>query len=90
MTNDLLHPRGSAKKENGQERATLDCDKTAEIVKEVLSSLPRQHRNVLVDLFYFKLSLDETCKKHKVAREQLPLILFHARRIFQQMVNGSI
>ncbi len=56
---------------------------TAKAAMKVLSSLSSRDRAMLVDLFYEELPREDVCAKHGVTREQLRLILFHARRRFQ-------
>jgi RNA polymerase sigma-70 factor, ECF subfamily len=53
-------------------------------VGNVLSSLSRRDREVLVDLFFNGLSRAETSRKHGVTRAQLRTILFHALKRFRK------
>ncbi len=56
----------------------------ARSVRAVLTSLKSRDRLILVDLFYNDLEREEVCRKYKVSREQLRLILFRARGRFQK------
>jgi len=63
----------------------LQASETSEAVHEVLHSLPKRDREVLVDLFFNQFDRDEVCQKYHVTRCQLRLILFHARGRFQKL-----
>ena len=78
--------------ENGAKTAEkrLLAKEKAGIVTKVLSALKQRDRNVLLDFFYNELSHDEVCKRHSVTREQLRLILFHARRRFQESMGREV
>ena len=65
------------------EQEFLDKEK-AEIVGDVLKKLNTRDRDILVDVFYHGLDRDEACRQHRVTREQLRMILFHARQRFQR------
>jgi RNA polymerase sigma factor (sigma-70 family) len=70
------------------EQMLLDKEKAA-VVKKVLRSLSRRDHDVLVDLFYNEIDRDEICRKYKVTRDNLRLVLMRARKRFQrQWVNG--
>ncbi len=62
----------------------LQESEKAKAVRKVLSGLGRRDREVLVDLFYHERKRDEICEKHGVTRDQLRMILFHARQRFQR------
>jgi RNA polymerase sigma factor (sigma-70 family) len=55
----------------------------AQEVNKVLRSLGGRDRGVLVDLFYHAKERDEVCARYGVDRESLRLILFRARKRFQ-------
>ena len=59
-------------------------EERASAVDAVLRKLSRRDQAVLRDVFYFELEREEVCRKHQVTREQLRLILFRARRRFQE------
>ena len=59
-------------------------EERASAVDAVLRKLSRRDQSVLRDVFYFELEREEVCRKHQVTREQLRLILFRARRRFQE------
>jgi DNA-directed RNA polymerase specialized sigma24 family protein len=63
----------------------LLAEERAAAVRRVLCKLGRRDQAVLVDLFYFELEREEICRKHRVTKEQLRLVLFHARRRFQKV-----
>lgn len=63
---------------------TLMAEERAAAVKAVLGKLRKQDQAVLRDVFYFDLDREEICQKHHVTREQLRLMLFRARRRFQE------
>jgi RNA polymerase sigma factor (sigma-70 family) len=87
----VIHPR--------YERVDLDLDRIsgegrtpeeitrakekAKAVWTVLGALRLRDRNVLIDLFYYELDRDEVCKKYGRTRDQVKMILYHARRRFQ-------
>jgi RNA polymerase sigma factor (sigma-70 family) len=87
----VIHPR--------DERGDLDLDKIsgqgrtpeeiarakekAKAVWDALGALRLRDRNVLIDLFYYELDRDEVCKKYGKTRDQVKMILYHARRRFQ-------
>jgi RNA polymerase sigma factor (sigma-70 family) len=56
----------------------------ARTVRAVLTSLKTRDRLILIDLFYNDLHREEVCRRYKVSREQLRLILFRARGRFQK------
>ena len=56
-------------------------------VREVLGTLGQRDRDVLVDLFYHEKDRAEVCEKHGVDRKTLRLILFRARKRFQNHWN---
>jgi DNA-directed RNA polymerase specialized sigma24 family protein len=62
----------------------LFAEERAEAVRKVLGTLGRRDRGVLVDLFYKELTRAEVCGKYGVTRQQLRLILFHARERFRK------
>ena len=62
----------------------LFAEDRAEVVRNVLSALGRRDRGVLVDLFYKELTRGEVCENYGVTRQQLRLILFHARQRFPE------
>ncbi len=72
---DLDRLTGNA--ESPEERA-LD-EEMANAVWKVLAGLRVRQRNVLLDLHYYGMRRDEACQKYGVTRDQLKLILFHAR-----------
>lgn len=54
-------------------------------VQAVLRELGERDRNILIDLFYRDLTRDEVCAKYApLTRDQLRMVLFHARRRFQK------
>jgi RNA polymerase sigma factor (sigma-70 family) len=67
----------------------LQAAETQQAVLEVLRTLRRRDREVLVDLFYHGLSRVETAKKHGVTRNQLRMILFQALKRFKKKWDGS-
>jgi RNA polymerase sigma factor (sigma-70 family) len=77
---DLNRLSGSAE---SPEESALNREK-ASAVWRVIEGLRVRHRNVLLDVHYYGLDRDEACQKYGVTREQLKLILFHARRKFQK------
>ena len=52
-------------------------------VREGWGTLGQRDRAVLVDLFYHEKDRAEVCEKHGVDRKMLRLILFRARKRFQ-------
>jgi RNA polymerase sigma factor (sigma-70 family) len=58
----------------------LQAAETQQAVLEVLRTLRRRDRDVLVDLFYRGLSRTETAQKHGITRDQLRMILFQTRQ----------
>jgi RNA polymerase sigma factor (sigma-70 family) len=79
---DIDLERLKSKGQNPEQNAL--AQEKARAVWKVLSKLRVRHRNILLDLHYHGLERDEVCAKYGVTREQLRLILFHARRKFQQ------
>jgi RNA polymerase sigma factor (sigma-70 family) len=79
---DLLYDRVPDRGPSPEQ--TLIAKEKAQIVQEVLGTLKARDRNGLVDLFYHELDRDEVCTKHGVSREQLRLLLFRARKRFQE------
>jgi RNA polymerase sigma factor (sigma-70 family) len=55
----------------------------SQAVRKVLAKLRTRDREILMDVFYYELDRDEVCNKHGLTREQLRMILFHARQRFQ-------
>jgi RNA polymerase sigma factor (sigma-70 family) len=68
--------------ENNAEEKLLSRER-AEGVRRVLGTLGMRDRGVLVDLFYHDTERDEVCRKYRVTRQTLRLIVFRARRRFQ-------
>jgi RNA polymerase sigma factor (sigma-70 family) len=79
---DLDLDRFSGNAESPEE-TVLDREKASAVWK-VIEGLRVRHRNVLLDVHYYGLDRDETCQKYGITRDQLKLILFHARRKFQK------
>jgi RNA polymerase sigma factor (sigma-70 family) len=67
----------------------LQAAETQQAVLEVLRTLRRRDRDVLVDLFYHGLSRTETAQKHGVTRDQLRMILFQALKRFKKKWDRS-
>jgi RNA polymerase sigma factor (sigma-70 family) len=67
----------------------LQAAETQQAVLEVLRTLRRRDRAVLVDIFYHGLSRAETAKKHRVTRDQLRMILFQALKRFKKKWDRS-
>jgi len=82
---DLDLDRLTCNAESPEEKA-LDEEKASAVWK-VLERLRVRQRNVLLDLHYHGMERDEACKKYGVTRDQLKLILFHARQKFQREWN---
>jgi RNA polymerase sigma factor (sigma-70 family) len=58
---------------------------TEKKIQKVLRELSARDRNILTDLFYNELTRDEVCAKYPpLTRDQLKMILFHARQRFQK------
>jgi RNA polymerase sigma factor (sigma-70 family) len=72
---------------SGSERTAeeqLQRQETARDVQAVLKKLSERDRNILIDLFFNELTREEVCAKYApMSREQLRMILFHARERFQ-------
>lgn len=56
----------------------------AHSIRSVLTSLRPRDRRILIDLFYHDVARDAVCRKYKVTRKQLRLIIFRARGRFQK------
>jgi RNA polymerase sigma factor (sigma-70 family) len=56
----------------------------AKAVRNVLDTLNRNDRAVLIDICCHEIPRDEVCRTYNVTREHLRLILFRARRKFQR------
>jgi RNA polymerase sigma factor (sigma-70 family) len=84
---DLDKEQISDRAETCEER--LLAEERAEEVRRVLSALGRRDRGVLVDLFCHEFTRGEVCEKYGVTRQQLRLILFHARERFRKRWLGT-
>ena len=62
---------------------------TAQAVRSTLNILSDRDREILLDLFYNELTREEVCLKYGVSGSNLRLILFHARKRFQQKWQSS-
>jgi RNA polymerase sigma factor (sigma-70 family) len=55
-----------------------------QVITRVLGRLKDRDRNILVDLFYHELDREEILEKYRASRQQLRMIVFHARQRFQK------
>jgi RNA polymerase sigma factor (sigma-70 family) len=60
----------------------------AEQVRTVLESLGSRDRAILVDLFFHEQRREEVCARYGVDRAALRMILFRARKRFQDSWTG--
>jgi RNA polymerase sigma factor (sigma-70 family) len=63
---------------------TLMSQERAHEVRKVLATLPARDRQILIALFCQGKHRDEVCQAFGLGREQLRLILFRARKRFQE------
>jgi RNA polymerase sigma factor (sigma-70 family) len=65
------------------QQKVLDNEQAKKIDK-VLQKLTSRDRAALTGVFYHGRDRDEVCSEHGIRRDQLKMILFHARQRFQK------
>lgn len=57
------------------------------MVREILNSLPKRDREILGDLFLRELDKDAICRKHKITRANLRVVVLRAKEKFRAQIR---